>query len=80
MVALRAGWIPPVLANYVAHAWMAGIALTWFFLLGRRFPIGNFNRRMRPWYIVALVLIAVKWEKRLRRCPQRGCIFLACQP
>ena len=59
MVALRAGWIPPVLANYVAHGWMAAIGLTWFFLLGRRFPIGSLNRRMRPWYIAALVLIAV---------------------
>lgn len=46
-------------ANYVAHAWMAAIALAWFFLLGRRFPIGSLNRHMRPWYGVALVLIAV---------------------
>jgi membrane protease YdiL (CAAX protease family) len=38
---------------------MAAIALVWFFLVGRRFPIGSFKRRMRPWYIAALVLIAV---------------------
>jgi membrane protease YdiL (CAAX protease family) len=48
-----------VLANYLAHAWMAAIALGWFFLLGRGFPIGSLKRRMRPWYIAALVLIAV---------------------
>ena len=48
-----------MLANYVAHAWMAAIAPGWFFLLGRRFPIGSLKRRMRPWYIVAVVLIAV---------------------
>jgi len=48
-----------VLANYVAHAWMAAIALAWFFLLGRRFPIGGLNqRRLRPWYVVGLILIA----------------------
>jgi membrane protease YdiL (CAAX protease family) len=57
--ALRARWIPPVLANYVAHVWMAAIALGWFFLLGRRFPIGSLKRRMRPWYIAAMILIAV---------------------
>ena len=56
--ALRAHWIPPVLANYLAHAWMAAIALTWFFLLGERFPIGSLKRRMRPWYVAAIVLIA----------------------
>jgi membrane protease YdiL (CAAX protease family) len=54
-----------VLANYVAHAWMAAIALCWFFLLGRGFPIGSLKRRMRPWYIVALVLIAVNVAETL---------------
>ena len=47
-----------MLANYVAHMWMAAIALAWFFLLGRRFPIGSLTRQMRPWYVVAVVLIA----------------------
>jgi membrane protease YdiL (CAAX protease family) len=38
---------------------MAAIALAWFFLLGRRFPVGGLNQRqLRPWYIVALVLVA----------------------
>ena len=56
---LRAGWIPGVVANYVAHAWMAAIALTWFFLLGRRFPIGGLDaRQLRPWYLLSLVIIA----------------------
>jgi membrane protease YdiL (CAAX protease family) len=61
-----------VLANYLAHAWMAGIALAWFFLLGRRFPIGNFNRRMRPWYIATLVLIAVSVGETVASPPSAG--------
>lgn len=60
VVALRAGVIPGVVANYLAHGWMAAIALTWFFLLGRPFPIGGLDQRqLRPWYVVALVAIAV---------------------
>jgi membrane protease YdiL (CAAX protease family) len=58
-----------VLANYLAHAWMAAIALGWFFLLGRRFPIGSLKRRMRPWYIAALVLIAVNVAETLGSLP-----------
>ena len=56
---LRLRWISPVAANYIAHGLLAAIALSWFLLLGRRFPIGRLNQRMRPWYVVALVLIAV---------------------
>jgi membrane protease YdiL (CAAX protease family) len=60
LAALRAGVIPGVVANYVAHAWMAAIALTWFFVFRRRFPIGGLNQaQLRPWYAVALILIAV---------------------
>ena len=59
IAALRLRWISPVAANYIAHAWLAAIALSWFLLLRRRFPIGRFNRNMRPWYVVALVLIAL---------------------
>jgi membrane protease YdiL (CAAX protease family) len=70
--ALRAGWIPPVLANYIAHAWMATIALGWFFVLGRRFPIGSFKRRMRPWYIAAIVLIAVGVGETVASPPSAG--------
>ena len=61
-----------MLANYVAHAWMAAIALGWFFLLGRRFPIGSFTRRMRPWYIAAVVLIAVSVGETIASPPSAG--------
>jgi membrane protease YdiL (CAAX protease family) len=61
-----------VLANYVAHAWMAAIALGWFFLLGRRFPIGSLKRRMRPWYVVAVILIAVSVGETIASPPSAG--------
>ena len=61
-----------MLANYIAHAWIAAIALGWFFLLGRRFPIGSFKRRMRPWYIAALVLIAVSLGETVGSPPSAG--------
>jgi membrane protease YdiL (CAAX protease family) len=61
-----------VLANYVAHVWMAAIALAWFFLLGRRFPVGSLKRRMRPWYVVAVVLIAVNVGETLGSPPSAG--------
>jgi len=61
-----------VLAKYIAHAWMAAIALGWFFLLGRRFPIGSFTRRMRPWYIAAIVLIAVSVGETIASRPSAG--------
>ncbi len=51
---------------------MAGIALAWFFLLGRRFPIGSLNRRMRPWYIAAVVLIAVSVGESIASRPSAG--------
>ena len=59
IAAFRLHWISPVAANYIAHAWLAAIALTWFLLLGRRFPIGSLKQQMRPWYVVAFVLLAV---------------------
>ena len=59
-MALRARWIPGVVATYLAHAWMAAIALTWYFLLGRHFPIGGVDaRQLRPWYLLSLVITAV---------------------
>jgi membrane protease YdiL (CAAX protease family) len=51
---------------------MAAIALAWFFLLGRRFPIGSLTRRMRPWYIAALVLIAVSVGETIASPPSAG--------
>jgi membrane protease YdiL (CAAX protease family) len=51
---------------------MAAIALAWFFLLGRRFPIGSLMRRMRPWYIAAIVLIAVTVGETIASPPSTG--------
>jgi len=59
VMALRARWIPGVVATHFTHFWMAAIALTWFFLLGRRFPIGGLDaRQLRPWYLLSLVIVA----------------------
>jgi membrane protease YdiL (CAAX protease family) len=59
VTALHRGAIPGVLANYMAHAWMAAIALAWFFLFNRKFPIGGLNQgQLRPWYVLSLVLVA----------------------
>jgi membrane protease YdiL (CAAX protease family) len=56
---LRVGAISGVVANYIAHAWMAVVALTWIFLRRHRFPIGRLNgAQLRPWLEVALILIA----------------------
>ena len=58
-MALRGRLIPGVVANYLAHAWLAAIALIWFFILGRRFPIGGLDtRQLRPWYLLSLVITA----------------------
>lgn len=61
VAAVRAGAIPGVVANYIAHAWMAVIPLTWFFLFGRGFPIGRLDKTLRPWFLVAVVLIALNF-------------------
>ena len=59
VMALRAHWIPGVVATYLAHFWMAAIALIWFFVLGRRFPVGGLDsRQLRPWYLLSLVIVA----------------------
>jgi membrane protease YdiL (CAAX protease family) len=59
VLALRAHWIPGVVATYFAHAWMAAIALMWFVLVGRRFPIGGLDtQQLRPWYLLSLVIVA----------------------
>ena len=59
MLALRDHWIPAVVANYLAHAWLAAIVLAWFLILGRRFPIGGLDtRQLRPWYLLSLVITA----------------------
>jgi membrane protease YdiL (CAAX protease family) len=73
VVALRAGAIPGVVANYAAHAWMAVIALTWFFLLGRRFPIGGLNAaQLRPWLVLGLILIGVNVIATIASPPGAG--------
>src|SRR5438128_8026087 len=61
----RSGWLAPVLGNYLAHAWMAVVALVWFFVFRRRFPIGSIREPMRPWYVAAFVLIAVSVAETL---------------
>ena len=61
-----------MLANYVAHAWIAAIALIWVFLVGRRFPIGSLKRRMRPWYIAAIILIGVSVGDTITSPPSAG--------
>ena len=48
-----------MVATYLAHAWMAAIALTWVFVLVRRFPVGGLDfRQLRPWYVLSLVITA----------------------
>ena len=59
VTALHRAAIPGVLASYMAHAWMAAIALVWFFLFNRKFPIGGLNQgQLRPWYVLSLVVVA----------------------
>jgi len=73
LAALRAGTIPGVVANYVVHAWMAVIALTWFYVFRRRFPIGGLNQaQLRPWYAVALILIALNVGETIASPPGIG--------
>jgi membrane protease YdiL (CAAX protease family) len=70
VVGQRAGWIPGVVAEYLAHAWMAAIALAWFFALGRRFPIGRFRHdQLRPWYVLALLLVLINLGETIGTSP-----------
>jgi membrane protease YdiL (CAAX protease family) len=70
---LRAGAIPGVVANYLVHGWMAAIALTWFFLLGRRFPVGGLNAaRLRPWFVVGLILVGINVIATIASPPGAG--------
>jgi membrane protease YdiL (CAAX protease family) len=56
--AVRAHWLPGIVATYAGHAWLAGIALVWYFWFGRRFPIGGISRsELLPW--VPLWLLAI---------------------
>jgi membrane protease YdiL (CAAX protease family) len=51
-------WFPGIVAAYAAHAWLAAIALAWFFWLGRRFPVGTLSRReLIPWYVLWLLAV-----------------------
>lgn len=53
-------WLPGIVATYVAHAWLAIIALVWYFWLGRRFPVGNRARReLLPWSVLWLLAVVV---------------------
>jgi len=73
LIALHAHAIAGVLANYLAHAWLAAIALSWYFVLRRRFPIGGFDQRqLRPWYLLAVGLVAVSAIETLVSPPGAG--------
>jgi len=73
VAALHNHAIPGVVANYLAHAWLAVVALTWYFFLGRRFPIGTVNdRQLRPWYLLAVGLVAVSAIETLVSPPGAG--------
>jgi membrane protease YdiL (CAAX protease family) len=55
---VRMHWLPGIVATYAAHAWLAAVALAWFFWLGRRFPIGTLSRReLFPWYVLWLLAV-----------------------
>jgi membrane protease YdiL (CAAX protease family) len=57
-VAVREHWLAGIVATYAAHAWLAAIALSWYFWLGRRFPVGTLSRReLRPWYVLWLLAV-----------------------
>jgi membrane protease YdiL (CAAX protease family) len=58
--ALQMHWVPGIVASYAAHAWLAVIALAWYFWLGRRFPVGALARReLLPWSVLWLVAVAL---------------------
>jgi membrane protease YdiL (CAAX protease family) len=58
--ALQMHWVPGIVASYAAHAWLAAIALGWYFWLGRRFPVGALARReLLPWSVLWLVAVAL---------------------
>ncbi len=57
-VAVRVHWLPGIVATYAAHAWLAAIALAWYFWVGRRFPVGTLSRReLLPWYVLWLLVV-----------------------
>jgi membrane protease YdiL (CAAX protease family) len=73
VAALHAHAIPGVVATYLAHAWLAAIALVWYVVLRRRFPIGSLDQRqLRPWYLLGLALVAVNLIGTLASPPAAG--------
>ena len=57
--ALRMHWIPGIVASYAGHAWLAAIALAWYFSFARRFPLGALARReLLPWSVLWLLAVA----------------------
>ena len=57
-IAVREHWLAGIVATYAAHAWLAAIALTWYFWLGRRFPVGTLVRReLLPWSVLWLLAV-----------------------
>jgi uncharacterized protein len=60
VAAARMHWLPGIAASYASHAWLAAIALAWYFWLGRRFPVGRLARReLLPWSVLWLLAIVV---------------------
>ena len=60
VTAVRMHWLPGIAASYLSHAWLATLALGWYFWLGRRFPIGALARRqLLPWSVFWLLAIVV---------------------
>jgi membrane protease YdiL (CAAX protease family) len=58
--ALGMHWLPAIVAAYAAHAWLAAIALAWYFWLGRRFPVGKLAvGQLLPWSVLWLLAVAL---------------------
>jgi membrane protease YdiL (CAAX protease family) len=50
----------PTLPAYAAHAWLFAVAMFWFFVLRRKFPVGTVRwRELRPWAWSWLVPVAL---------------------
>lgn len=75
--ALHGRWLTNIEVDYAYHLYLLAIPLAWFFLLGRRFPIGPFkHRQLRPWYglwtlaiVVGLTAAFVSVPAHLRLSP-----------
>jgi membrane protease YdiL (CAAX protease family) len=70
-VSARMHWVPPIAANVASHAWLAAIALGWYFWLGRQFPVGKFTRReLLPWSVLCLLAVVGNAIQAFLSAPQ----------